>query len=290
MWKRNRPGLCGVTEQENRRTAHESNSGAPDSACGGTEVVEAGTAEAFSNWVEQWSQKELKELQEQDVAIKRMLDLKVSGADKPKWAEIATEGADFKTLWAQWSVLEVSGGLLYRNWESEGSGGNLFAQLVLPAPLRSEILKELHHKRVGAHLGVTKVLAQVRKRFYWPMYKADVERWCRHCKICQQRKPGPGKGRAKLAQCPVGAPLERIAVDIMGPLSTTDGGNEYIMVLCDYFSKYTEAYAIPNHTAEVVADKLVTEFVTHFWSATAPSLCSLQSRSRVRVWAVPGAL
>ena len=50
----------------------------------------------------------------------------------------------------------------------------------------------------------------------------------------------------------------------MGPLPTTDGGNEYIMVLCDYFSKYTEAYAIPNHTAQVVAAKLVTEFVTCF--------------------------
>ena len=89
-------------------------------------------------------------------------------------------------------------------------------------------------------------------------------RGCRHCKVCQQRKPGPGNGRAKLAQCPVGAPLEKIVVDIMGPLPTTDGGNEYIMVVCDYFSKYTEAYAIPNHTAQVVADKLVTEFVTHF--------------------------
>ena len=55
-----------------------------------------------------------------------------------------------------------------------------------------------------------------------------------------------------------------MAVDIMGPLPATANGNEYIMVLCDYFSKYTVAYAIPNHTAQTVADRIVTEFVAYF--------------------------
>ena len=84
------------------------------------------------------------------------------------------------------------------------------------------------------------------------------------CCNCQQRKPGPGQCRAKLHQHPVGAPLERMAVDIMGPLSATANGNEYIMVICDYFSKYTVAYAIPNHTAQMVVDHIVTEFVAYF--------------------------
>ena len=55
-----------------------------------------------------------------------------------------------------------------------------------------------------------------------------------------------------------------MAVDIMGPLLATANGNEYIMVLCDYFSKYTVAYAIPNHTMQTVTDRIVTEFVAYF--------------------------
>ena len=63
-----------------------------------------------------------------------------------------------------------------------------------------------------------------------------------------------GQRRAKLNQQPVGVPLERVVIDIVGPLPVTYDGIEYIMVLCDYFSKWVEAYAIPNHTAQTVAD------------------------------------
>ena len=43
--------------------------------------------------------------------------------------------------------------------------------------------------------------------------------------------------------------MERVAVDIMGPLPKTNDGNLYIMVVGDYFSKWTESYPLKNHTA-----------------------------------------
>lgn len=52
--------------------------------------------------------------------------------------------------------------------------------------------------------------------------------------------------------------MECVAIDIMGPLPITDNGNQYIMVVADYFSKWTEAYALTDHTAQSVSDKLVT--------------------------------
>ena len=62
----------------------------------------------------------------------------------------------------------------------------------------------------------------------------------------------------------VGAPLERIATDILGPLPLTNDGNLYIIVTADYFTKWTEAFAIPCQEAEVVADVVVREFITSF--------------------------
>ena len=41
---------------------------------------------------------------------------------------------------------------------------------------------------------------------------------------------------------------------------------EYIVVIADYFTKFTEAFAIPNHTAKTVADKLVTEVICIYGS------------------------
>lgn len=50
----------------------------------------------------------------------------------------------------------------------------------------------------------------------------------------------------------------------MGGLHKTNNGNEYIIVVGDYFSKWKEAYAVSDHTALTVADKLATEFITHY--------------------------
>ena len=62
----------------------------------------------------------------------------------------------------------------------------------------------------------------------------------------------------------VGAPMERIAIDVMGPLPLSEMGNKYVLVISDYFSKWTEAYAMPNQEAETVARIVVQEFVVRF--------------------------
>ena len=58
--------------------------------------------------------------------------------------------------------------------------------------------------------------------------------------------------------------MEPVAVDIMGPVPQTDNGNLYILVLGDYFSKWTEAFPLKDHTAQTVADVLVEQFVSRF--------------------------
>ena len=53
-------------------------------------------------------------------------------------------------------------------------------------------------------------------------------------------------------------------MDILGPLPQTPRGNRFVLVVTDYFSKWTELYAIPNQEATTVAEKLLSEFVCRF--------------------------
>ncbi|PIK55041.1 hypothetical protein BSL78_08089 [Apostichopus japonicus] len=62
----------------------------------------------------------------------------------------------------------------------------------------------------------------------------------------------------------IGIPMERVAMDVAGPFPETCRGNRFILVVSDYFTKWTEAYAMPNHTAETVANTFVEQFVCRF--------------------------
>ena len=51
---------------------------------------------------------------------------------------------------------------------------------------------------------------------------------------------------------------------MLGPLTETHNGNEYVLVVGDYFTKWMEVYPIPDQQAEAVAAKIVEEFVCRF--------------------------
>ncbi|GFV46059.1 retrovirus-related Pol polyprotein from transposon 412 [Trichonephila clavipes] len=57
------------------------------------------------------------------------------------------------------------------------------------------------------------------------------------------------RSRGKLHRYNVGAPFERIAFDILGPLPRTASGNKYLLVVMDYFTKWPEVYPIPDQEA-----------------------------------------
>ena len=62
----------------------------------------------------------------------------------------------------------------------------------------------------------------------------------------------------------MGAPLERIAVDVLGPLLVSEKGNKYLLIVDDYVTKWVEAYSLENQRAEVVAEVLVKGFISRF--------------------------
>ena len=58
--------------------------------------------------------------------------------------------------------------------------------------------------------------------------------------------------------------MERKAMDIMGPLITSSRGNKYVLVVGDYFTKWTEVYPLPDQKAETIATALVDNIITRF--------------------------
>ena len=92
----------------------------------------------------------------------------------------------------------------------------------------------------------------------------DAREWCQKCAACAARKMPTPKPKAALVPVSVSAPLELVAMDILGPLPESTSGNSYILVVGDYFTKWMETYPIPNQEATTVSKKLVDEFFCRY--------------------------
>ena len=56
-------------------------------------------------------------------------------------------------------------------------------------------------------------------------------------------------------------------VEVMGPFLRTDKGNQYVLAAMEYFTKWPDAYAIPDQEAKTVADALVEGMFAMFGAA-----------------------
>ncbi len=135
---------------------------------------------------------------------------------------------------------------------------------VVPKSLRDEVLRAMHGAAGSGHFGVTKTLCRLCQSFYWGRCRRDIEDFCRRCDPCTARKGPSGRSHASLQQFPVGALMERVAVDAVGPLPRSTKGNCYVLSASDYFSRWPEAYALPDQEAETVLDALLEGMFSHF--------------------------
>ena len=58
--------------------------------------------------------------------------------------------------------------------------------------------------------------------------------------------------------------MERVSINIPGPLPLSKAGNRYILVMSDCFTKWTESVPIPNQEARMVAEAFVNNFICCF--------------------------
>ena len=82
--------------------------------------------------------------------------------------------------------------------------------------------------------------------------RADVSKYCRSCLVCASRKGNGHSIKPALQPIPVGGPFHWIGVDVL-QLPLTLDGNQYAVMFTDYLTKWVEAFAVADQTAETIA-------------------------------------
>ena len=108
------------------------------------------------------------------------------------------------------------------------------------------------------------MLTQLRQHYYWPGMRSDVFNWCSQCAECQKSKPAPSKAHGQLQKVVTRAPLDIVAVDILSGVPSANDGSKYILLLTGYFTKWPEAYALPDAEAHTCISAIYNGFFARF--------------------------
>ena len=176
------------------------------------------------------------------------------------------EGGGRKLLsyWSQWGRLLLRDGLVLRRWENEKTGQEVYQQICLSDSFVPQVLHVLHNSPSAGHLGVSKTLEKVRRRFYWHGMREDVENHIRKSGPCAEVNDPSKLPRAPLINIKSGHPLQRVAIDIVGLTTKSSLGHEWLLVVSDRFAKFAQAFPLRNTSAVTLAKKVMDEYICRF--------------------------
>lgn len=132
---------------------------------------------------------------------------------------------------------------------------------------RRKIIEIAHDSVVGGHRGVNKTYKRIRQKYNWDNLKADVQSYINQCLPCQLKKLV--RVKTKMPMTITDTPnmaMEKIAMDIVGPLPISRLGNKYILTIQCQLSKLCMAIPLAEATAITIADMLIKRWICVFGS------------------------
>lgn len=125
--------------------------------------------------------------------------------------------------------------------------------------LRSTLLAQYHDEIYSGHRGIKRTLEAISRSFWWRHMAAEVTSYVASCPSCQRNKPPTQKPGGLLQPLQeADRPWSSVSLDLIGPLPTTQAGNDAIVVFVDRLTKMTHFVATTMHVTGVqVADMLI---------------------------------
>ena len=185
--------------------------------------------------------------------------LAVKRQEKPRTNELAQcswEGRKWFRLYDQLSIRED--GVLQVRMQRNG---RWITTVCCPPSLRESVVSETHQ---AAHLGEWKTTRRVQLNWHWPGLFSHVRQYVRSCPACQIGKKSGTRQPGSRHRLYAGRPWQRVAADLAGPLDKTSRGNQWILVVTDHFTRWSDAFPLPDAKAETVAQTLESRIFSSF--------------------------
>jgi len=128
-------------------------------------------------------------------------------------------------------------------------------RIFVPTEYQNLVLQWAHDQ--ASHLGVDKTKGLVQSRFTWDSLGDHIARYVKTCDHCQKTKGSPPNRQGFLKPILVTDLHERWGVDLL------QLGDEKVLSMMEYFSKYPELYIVTDYSADTVIHCLEQTFLRY---------------------------
>jgi hypothetical protein len=197
----------------------------------------------------------------------------------------------------QISKMKLTQGLLYREGDTHLDDSRT-PQFVVPTIFRKRAINGCH--RDAGHQGQARTLSLLQDRFWWPHMMEHSREAVRNCHRCSQASAQQDK--AELCPILVTHPMELVHIDVVGIEKQPDAIKtdiQKVLVVTDHFTRFTQAFLIPNERAKTIASvlwagffsifgvpaRLISDQGKNFESKLIAELCELLGVEKVRTTA-----
>ena len=135
--------------------------------------------------------------------------------------------------------------------------------LVIPFSLQKRAMAAIHNSSVSGHQGPDRSIWSARRRFFWRHMDRHLKNFAATCPSCLKYK-GTTHPPVAIRRYPIpDRPWEKISMDLVGRLPTTQKGNKFILVIVDFLTRYTVTMPLQTKSAKEVALALTSVFCEH---------------------------
>ena len=124
------------------------------------------------------------------------------------------------------------------------------SRIVIPVTKFADIFKQYHTDTTGGHYGHDKTMNRINQYFWHPLLGRMIQDKIRSFELCQRNK-GPVSREENVFNPEIANyPMEKIQIDILGPIPETRRRNKYIITAIDTCTRYLFAQALKRIRAE----------------------------------------
>ena len=197
-----------------------------------------------------------------------MLQLKAKLQKEQYSEEILQQDIRYKYYLNNIDRIVLKNEIVTRQYYDE-TGQVKYHQILLPKHLLKELLQAIHGT-AHRHPGISKMLQEIRQKYYYPGIAKHVKKWVEGCETCAKDKRVPDKvitpELLNLPEWDLG-PEDAMQIDLL-PNLPTSGGYQTVMTVIDVFSRYLFAYPLIEATATNVTKVIIDIMTKHSYLPT----------------------